>query len=212
MKLYYSPGACSLSPHIVLREADRAFELERVDLKTHRTSAGTDFYAINPKGYVPVLQLDGQGSELLTEGPAIVQYVADLVPDHQLAPANGTLGRYRLQEWLNFISTELHKMFSPLFRDDTPDSWRAKLRGTIGERFVFLSDRLADRAYLLGERFTVADAYLYVMLRWADNFHLDLPNWPNLDEYAFRISQRPSVQAALAAEGQLEHHRWKITA
>jgi glutathione S-transferase len=188
----------------VLRELDRSFDLVRVDLETGRTASGADFYAINPKGQVPVLQLDGMGSALLTEVPAILLYLADLVPDRQLAPATGSLARYQLYEWLSFIGTELHKPFGLLFRDDVAESSKSKVRGTLGERFLFLSDRLADRPFLLGERFTVADAYLYAMLRWCDQVGLDLPIWPNLDDYAFRVSHRPTVEAAIVAEGLTE--------
>jgi glutathione S-transferase len=209
MKLYYAPGACSLSPHIVLREAERRFDLERVDLATRRTARGVDYRLINPKGYVPALEL---GTEILTEGPAIVQYIADLVPAQRLAPANGTMARYHLQEWLNFISAEIHKQFSPLFRSDTPRDYASRLRGKIGDRFLYVSDVLSDRAFLMGETFTVADAYLFVMLQWTDKFGMDLALWPNLDDYEFRISQRPSAIAAMAAEGVTGRHHWKRTA
>jgi glutathione S-transferase len=205
MKLYYSPGACSLSPNIALREAGRSFELVRVDLKTHRTANGVDFYSINPKGYVPALELtDG---ETLTEGPAIVQYIADLVPDRHLAPPNGTFARYHLQEWLNFISAELHKQFSPLFAPDTPALSQERLRGKIGDRLRYVSDVLFDRAYLMGETFTVADGYLFVMLRWCERFEIDLELWPNIVAYHQKLLERPAIQAALEAEGLLEPRR-----
>ena len=207
MKLYYSPGACSLSPHILLREAERRFDLERVDLRTHRTASGADYYQINPKGYVPALQLDGPGSPVLTEGPAIVQYIADLVPDARLAPPNGTFARYHLQEWLNFISTELHKQFGPLFAANTPALFAEQQRGKIGRRLLYLQDVLVDRAFLMGESFTVADAYLFVMLQWCDPHGIDLGLYPNLDDYESRIAQRPAVIAALSAEGLLERHQ-----
>ncbi|HEU0031507.1 MAG TPA: glutathione transferase GstA [Kofleriaceae bacterium] len=212
MKLYYAPGACSLSPHIVLREADRRFDLERVDLATHRTSSGASYHAINPKGYVPALQLDGPGSDILTEGPVIVQYIADLAPEKRLAPPSGTFGRYHLQEWLAFISTEIHKQFSPLWRRDTPASVAEKLRGKIAERFTYVQDVLSNHAYLMGETFTVADAYLFTMLQWCDKAGLDLQIWPNLDDYEQRIAQRPSVMAAMAAEGLAGRHHWKRSA
>ena len=207
MKLYYSPGACSVSPHIALREAGRTFELERVDLKTHRTAGGADYYTINPKGYVPALQLDGDGSDVLTEGPAIVQYIADLAPDTRLAPPAGTFARYHLQEWLNFISTELHKQFSPLFAPETPPAAQQRLRGKIGDRFLYIQDVLSDRGFLMGETFTVADCYLFAMLRWCERLDLDLQIWPNLDDYFQRVLERPTVQATLAAEGLLETRR-----
>lgn len=212
MKLYYAPGACSLSPHIVLREAERRFDLERVDLKTHRTASGANYFTINPKGYVPALQLDGPGSPVLTEGPAIVQYVADLAPDARLAPPSGTFARYHLQEWLNFISTELHKQFGPLFDPTLPRAVAERLRGKIGERFLYLQDVLNDRAFLMGETFTVADAYLFVMLQWCGPHGIDLGLYPNLDDYETRIFQRPAVQAALSAEGLLERHQYHRSA
>lgn len=212
MKLYYAPGACSLSPHIVLREAERRFDLERVDLRTHRTASGADYLTINPKGYVPALQLDGPGSPILTEGPAIVQYIADLAPDVHLAPPNGTFARYHLQEWLNFISSELHKQFAPLFDPSLPAAVAERLRGAIGRRFLYLQDVLDDRAYLMGETFTVADAYLFVMLQWCGPNGIDLGLYPNLDDYESRIAQRPAVVAALAAEGLLDRHRYRRSA
>jgi glutathione S-transferase len=212
MKLYYAPGACSLSPHIVLREAERRFDLERVDLKTHRTASGVEYTKINPKGYVPALQLDGPDSPILTEGPAIVQYVADLAPDARLVPPNGTFARYHLQEWLNFISTELHKQFGPLFEPNTPLSVAERLRGKIGRRLLYVQDVLDDRAFLMGESFTVADAYLFVMLQWCEPHGIDLGLYPNLDDYESRIAQRPAVRAALAAEGLLDRHQYHRSA
>jgi glutathione S-transferase len=212
MKLYYSPGACSLSPHIVLREADRRFDLERVDLKTHRTASGADFLTINRKGYVPALQLDGPGSPILTEGPAIVQYIGDLAPELHLVPPHGTFIRYHLQEWLNFISTELHKQFSPLLDPRTPAAFAEHLRGKIGKRLLYLQGVLHDRAFLMGETFTVADAYLFVMLQWCPQHGIDLELYPNLDDYEHRIAERPAVQAALSAEGLLPHRRYRRSA
>lgn len=212
MKLYYSPGACSLAPHITLREADRAFELERVDLKSHRTAAGADYYTINPKGYVPALRLDGPGSLVLTEAPVVLLYIADLVPEKRLAPACGTFGRYHIQEWLGFISSEVHKQFGPLFAPDTPASTAERARSKLSDRFTYLSDALAERTHLMGEAFTVADAYLYVMLRWCDRFEIDLHRWPTLEDYLHRVAQRPSVQAALGAEGLLEGRRYRRSA
>ena len=211
MKLYYSPGACSLSPHIALREAERAFELERVDLKTHRTMGGRDYYEINPKGYVPALQLDETGDEVLTEGPAIIQYIADLVPEKRLAPPNGTFARYHMQEWLNFITAELHKTFSWLFVPDTPAHTQARARGKIGERLEYVNGLFVDRPYAMGDNFTVVDGYLFVMLRWCERIGIDRLVWPNLESYYDRIMERPSVQAALGAEGLLEHHKLRKT-
>jgi len=211
MKLYYSPGACSLAPHIALREADRHFDLERVDLKTHRTSSGADFMLINPRGYVPALQLDGNTSDVLVEAGVVLQYIADLAPDKMLAPPNGTFARYHLMSWLTFISSELHKQFGPLFHG-APEKVQAQQRGKISERFLYLEDVLTDRAFLMGERFMICDAYLFVMLQWADRFHMDLAMYPNLDDYEYRIWQRPAVQAAMGAEGLTGRHHYKKTA
>lgn len=200
MKLYYSPGACSLAAHIALREADRHFDLERVDLKSHRTSSGGDYMLVNPRGYVPALVLDG---DCIVEVAAVLQYVADLAPEKMLAPAYGTFQRYHLQSWLTFVSSELHKQFSPLFAGAS-EELAAKQRGKISERFMYLEDVLTDRAYLMGERFTVADAYLFVMLRWAEHFKIAIDLYPNLRDYRDRLLPRPAIQAALAAEGLLE--------
>jgi glutathione S-transferase len=207
MRLYYSPGACSLSPHIVLREAGRGFDLVRVDLKSHRTANGDDYYAINPKGYVPALDLDG---EVLTEGPAIVQFIADLVPEQRLAPPAGTLARYRLQELLSFIATEIHKQLSWLFQPDLPAMIEERIRGRVAQRFAYLSDVLATSGHLMGETFTVADAYLFVMLRWCERFAIDLQIWPSLDAYYHRVVERDAVQAALVAEGLVERRARRI--
>ena len=212
MKLYYSPGACSLAAHIALREAERTFELERVDLRSHRTATGADFYSINPKGYVPALQLDGSGSLVLTENAAILQYIGDLAPARNLVPANGTFARYHLQEWLSFISGEVHKQFSPLFHPDTPPMMEERSRGKLAERFGYLNGVLVDRGFLMGETFSVADAYLFTVLRWSERFDLDLQIWPNVDDYFQRIAPRPAVQAALGAEGLLEHKRVRRSA
>ena len=212
MKLYYSPGACSLAPHIALREAHRNFDLERVDLKTHRTASGGDFMLINPRGYVPALQLDGPGSDVLVEVSAVLQYIADLAPEAMLAPPNGTFARYHLQSWLGFVSTEIHKQFGPLFAKDTPEAIAAKQRGKISERLMYLEDILSDRPYLMGERFMICDAYLFTMLQWADRFHLDLQLYPNVDDFEFRVSQRPAVQAAMRAEGLHGRHAFKKSA
>ena len=212
MKLYYAPGACSLAPHIVLREAERHFDLERVDLKTHRTARGVDYRTINPKGYVPALEIDEAGTEILTEAGVVMQFIADLVPHKRLAPALGTFARYHLMEWLNFLSTEVHKQFGPLFARDTPESVAAKQRAKIGERFAYVQEVLSDRAFLMGETFTIADAYLYVMTMWAGNHHIDLQLYPNLADYESRVAQRPSVMAALDAEGLSARHHYKRSA
>jgi glutathione S-transferase len=202
MKLYYSSGACSLSPHIVLREAGIAFQLVRVDTKTHKLDDGTDFYQINGKGYVPVLELDD--GERITEGPAIVQYLADLAPNSRLAPKNGTIERTRLQEWLNFISTELHKQFSPLFSSSTPEEWKKALHQKLATRFDWLSTQLKGKAYLTGSQFTVADAYLFAVVNWTNFTGIDLQRWPVLADYVARVAARPKVQEALKAEGLLK--------
>jgi len=212
MKLYYSPGACSLAAHIALREADRNFDLERVDLRTHRTASGGDFCAINPKGYVPALRVDGPASPVLTENAAILQYIADLVPQSGLAPASNTIGRYFLQEMLSFILGELHKQFSPLFSPETPAPTAARARRKIGERFGYLEELLAKRRFILGETFTVAECYLFAVLRWCERFELDLAQWPALDAYFHRIAARPAVHAALEAEGLIERKRVRRSA
>jgi glutathione S-transferase len=198
MKLYYSPGACSLSPHIALCEAGLVFDLVQVDLAAKNTADGRDFLSVNPDGYVPVLQL-GDGS-LLTEGPAIVQYIADHAPEMGLAPANGTPARYRLQSLLNFVSTELHKSFSPLFNPTAGAEWKQAARKTITERLTHLQDRMKG-PYLLGAQFTVADAYLFTVLRWSKYTDFDLSAWPHWVAYQARIAARPGVARALQEEG-----------
>lgn len=202
MKLYYSPGACSLSPHIVLREAGLDFDLEQVSLATKKNASGGDYNEDNPKGYVPALILDD--GQLLTEGPAIVQYLADRVPDKQLAPAAGTMERYRLVEWLNYISTELHKGFSPLFHPKAPDEWKQLVKERLGQRIDFVARRLEGKSYLMGETFTVADAYLFTVLGWARLVKLDLAPWPVLAAYRERVAARPAVKAAMIAEGLIK--------
>jgi glutathione S-transferase len=201
MKLYFSPSACSLSPHIALREAGLPFTAIKVDLRSKAMDGGGDLRQINDKGYVPTLQLD-DGS-ILTEGPAIVQYIADQVPASGLAPANGTLARYRLQEWLNFISTELHKQFSPLFNPDTPDEVKEAQRKKLAGRFDWIVGKLGDQTFLTGDGFTVADAYLFTVLNWTKFVGMDLAQWPALAGYVARVAARPKVQEALRAEGLL---------
>jgi glutathione S-transferase len=212
MKLYYSPGACSLAPHIALREAGRNFDLERVDLATHRTAGGRDFLEINPKGYVPALELDGPGSELLTEAQVILQYVADLAPDRTLIPVTGTFARYHAQEWLAFISTELHKQFGPLFKPKTPEATQTFQRGKIADRLLYLGDVLGTQGYLMGEHFTVCDAYLFTMLQWCGKFGIDLSLWPNVDDYETKLAERPAIVAAMAAEGLHGRHQIRKSA
>lgn len=202
MKLYYSPGACSLSPHIVLRESGLAFEPVLASTKTHQLQDGTDYYSINPKGYVPLLELDN--GERLTEGPAIVQYIADQVPDRQLAPPNGSFERYRLQEWLNFITTELHKTFSPLFNGAMPEEAKTQFRNKLYERLKWLDAQLAGKSFLMGDQFTVADAYLFTVTNWGRIVNVDVSPYPNLVAYRGRIAARPSVQEAMKAEGLLK--------
>jgi glutathione S-transferase len=198
MKLYYSPGACSLSPHIVLREAELPFDLVRALTKTHKLDDGTDYYTINPKGYVPLLELDD--GQRLTEGPAIVQYIADKVPGKKLAPPAGTMERYRLQEWLNFITTEIHKTYSPLFNPDMPEPAKQIFRLKLDSRYKWVEGQLQGRQFLMGDAFTVADAYLFTVSRWAKVVGVDITGLPNLTAYLARIDARPAVQAALKAE------------
>ncbi|CNF59868.1 glutathione transferase GstA [Yersinia intermedia] len=198
MKLFYKPGACSLSPHIVLREAGLDFSIESVDLATKITETGEDYLSINPKGQVPALVLD-DGS-LLTEGVAIVQYLADLVPDRHLIAPSGTLSRYHAIEWLNFVATELHKGFSPLFNPKTPDEYKVIARERLDKQFSYVDSVLAQHDYLLGKKFSVADAYLFTVTRWANALKLDITQRSNLDKYMARVAERPAVKAALAAE------------
>ena len=202
MKLYFSPGACSMSPHIALREAGLGFDMVRVDLGTKQTADGADFKAINPKGYVPVLALD-DGS-VLTEGPAIVQYIADQAPASKLAPAAGTLPRYRLMEWLNYITSELHKGFSPLFNPKAIDEVKAFARDALMQRFDYLSTQLQGKSYLMGETFTVADGYLFTVLSWTKPTQIALSKWPALSAYSERIAARPAVREAMRAEGLIK--------
>jgi glutathione S-transferase len=199
MKLYYSPGACSLSPHIVSREAGIDLELEQVDNREKKTKSGKDFWGINPKGQVPVLEIDG--AQRLTEGPAIVQYLADQKPTSGLVPAAGTIDRYRVLEWLNFVASELHKTYGPMFRPTTPEEYKTMSRENLGKRFDWIDKQLAGKQYLVGDKFTVADAYLFTVLRWAPHVKIDLGRWPNIKAYVDRVTARPKVQEALKAEG-----------
>jgi glutathione S-transferase len=198
MKLYYAPQACSLAPHIVLRELDLPFELIRVDNHTKRTANGADFLAINPKGYVAALQLDN--GDVVTEGPAILQYLADLRPEANLAPVNGTFERVRLQEWLNFVSTEIHGGLGWLFNAQFPEEVKALIKEKLFKRFAVLCQTLERQDYLLAGGFSVADAYLFTVLRWAPLFAIDLDEWPALVRFQARVDLRPTVQAALAVE------------
>jgi glutathione S-transferase len=198
MKLYYSTGACALHPQIALREAGVPFDMVRVDLRAHKLADGTDYYAINPKGYVPVLELD-DGTRL-TEGAVIDQYVADLNPSAKILPAPGTMDRIRVQEWLHFIGTELHKQFSPLFNPQLPDADRENQKKKIAGRFDYIVKQLGDKPYLTGDTFTVADGYLFNMLRWTAHTGIDLAKWPTLKAFSDRVEARPTVKAALEAE------------
>jgi glutathione S-transferase len=199
MKLYYSPGACSLSPHIVLREAGLAFQPVLASTKTHKLADGTDYYGINPLGYVPMLELD-DGTRL-REGPAIVQYIADQVPTKNLAPANGTLPRYRLQEWLTFVGTEIHRTYSPLFNPNLSDEAKQVFRDKLVSRYRWVDSELKDREWLAGDHFTVADAYFFTVTRWAQPMNVDLSGMPNVQAHHESVRARPAVQEALRAEG-----------
>ena len=201
MKLYYSPGACSLSPHIVARELGIAVELKKVNTKDKTIEGGGDYWKVNARGYVPALELDN--GQVLTEGPAIVQYLADQKSDAGLAPKNGTIERYRLQEWLNFLTSEVHKQFSPLFKPNTPDDYKPIAKQNIATRFDWLDKQLEGKDYLMGKQFTVADAYLFVLLNWTRPTQIDLSKWPNLVAYQKRVGGRPQVKEALQAEGLL---------
>jgi glutathione S-transferase len=199
MKLYYSPGACSLSPHIVANEAGIPLELAKVDVQSKTIAREGDYWHVNPKGYVPALELeDGQ---VLTEGPAIVQFLADRAPDSGLAPANGTFERVRLQEILNYLTSEIHKSYSPLFRPDVLPAVREERLAYLAKRYALVDKQLEGRRYLLGDRFTVADAYLFTLTRWARAVKLDLSGFPNLEAFQKRVGSRKAVLEAMRAEG-----------
>lgn len=200
MKLYFSPGACSLSPHIALLESGLPFILELASTKTHQLKDGTDFYTINPLGYVPVLELDN--GQRLREGPAIVQYIADQAPASKLAPANGTWERYQLQEWLTFIGTEIHKTFSPLFNPNMPDAAKELFRAQILKRLTWVDSQLAGKDYLTGAQFTVADGYLFTVCGWTKFVGVDVSGLANLGKFLERVGARPAVQKAIADEKQ----------
>ncbi|KZL16144.1 MULTISPECIES: glutathione transferase GstA [unclassified Pseudovibrio] len=200
MKLFYKPGACSLATHITLNEIAISYEIDRVDTEAGKTSTGLDFKTINPKGYVPALLLES--GEVLTEGAAVLQYLADTHPEHGLAPKAGSVARARLQEYLNFISSELHKAFTPLFTPSASVQEKEIAAKSVGAKLDCFESLFSDgRSYLLGESFSVADAYLFVVCSWPRLVGIDLKNWPNLAEFAERVSQRSSVQAAMKAEG-----------
>ena len=199
MKLYYSPGACSLSPHIVACELGLPIELEKTDLGAKKTAKGVDFLTVNPKGQVPTLELDD--GQVLTEGPAIVQYLADRKPETGLLPAAGSMDRYRVQEWLNHITSEIHKNYTPLFNPQAPDDYKKIARASLAKRYRRIDELLKGKAYLMGDRFTVADAYLFTVTNWAGHVGVDLSEFANLQAYQQRVAGRPGVQEAMKAEG-----------
>jgi len=202
MKLYYSPGACSLAVHIVLREAGYPFDLERVDLAAKKTATGEDYNPINAKGYVPALKLDD--GQVLTENAVILQYLADQRPAAGLAPPMGSMARYRLMEWLNFTASEIHKTLGALFNPSMTPEWKENQIALFGNRIDWLADRLAGQTWLMGEPFSIADAYLFTVLTWCPRFHIELGRWPVIQDYEARVAARPAVQAALRAEGLLQ--------
>jgi glutathione S-transferase len=202
MKLYFSPGACSLAPHIVLNESGLPFTLVKADLKAHRLEDGSDYYPITSKGQVPLLELDG--GERLSEGPAIVQYLADQVPAKHLAPANGTMARYRVQEWLNFITSELHKGIGGLFNPAMPEEGKAVIRERAAAKLKWVDERLEGKQYLMGDAFTIADPYLFTVTNWTSHTGIDISGLKNLGAFQARMAARPAVQAALKAEGLLK--------
>jgi glutathione S-transferase len=202
MKLYYSPGACSLSPHIALEEAGLKYQAIRADLKTKQTEQGADYKLVNPLGYVPALALDD--GTLLTEGPAIVQYIADQAAGKNLAPANGSMDRYRLQSWLNFVSTEMHKGFSPLFNPAMPDDAKKLAKERLASRLAHLDQHFAKNDYLMGKTYSVADGYLFTVLNWTKPTGIDLSPYPNIMAYHKRVGERPAVQSAMKAEGLIK--------
>lgn len=199
MKLYYTPGASSLAAHIALREAGLAFDMEKVDLREKKTESGKDFYQVSAKGAVPALQLDN--GQVLTEGAAVLQYVADQAPDKKLAPEPGSMPRYRLMEWLNLIATELHKNYSPFFNPAMPDPCKEIFRGNLNRYYDVVETQLSQTAFLLGDTFSVADAYLFTVTRYADFAGLDLAKWPSLQAFQTRMGSRPAVLDALKSEG-----------
>lgn len=201
MKLFYSTGSCSLSPHIALLEAGLKFDLEKVDLATKKTTSG-DFTKINPKGYVPALVLDN--GDVLTEGAVIVQYIADQKPEAKLLPKAGTFERYRAQEWLNFISTEIHKGFSPLFNKDIPEASGKMIRENLAKRFEFLAQHFSKNSFLMGTQYTVADGYLFTVMSWSEHLKFDLTKWPTLMGFFERVKTRPATHAAMKSEGLIK--------
>lgn len=202
MQLYYAPGACSLASHITLREAGLPFDLKRADTKTKKLEDGSDYFAINPKGAVPALKLDD--GQVLTEGVAIMQYLADQKPESNLAPKNGTLERYRVQEWLNYITSEVHKSFSPLWNPAADPAVKQYALDNLTKKFEYLNQQLTGKKYLTGDTFTIADSYLFVVLNWTNFLNVDLSKYPAIKDFQARVAARPKVQEALAAEGLLK--------
>lgn len=202
MKLYYYPGACSMAVHIALREAGISFDLDKVDLAKHQTADGEDYYKINPKGYVPALRLDD--GQVLTEDAVLLQYVADQKPQSGLAPKAGTMERYRLMEWLNFISSEIHKTLGALFNPKITPEWKDNQTALFGRRCDYLVQAMGSKPYLTGDKFTIADAYLFTVLGWANLFKLDMDKWPALKDYSARVAARPAVREAMKAEGLIK--------
>lgn len=202
MKLYFSPGACSMAPHIVLREAGYRFDLDKLDRATKHTASGEDYTQINPNGYVPTLRLDD--GQVLTEGSVIMQYLADQKPDAGLAPKAGTLERYRLMEWLNFISSEVHKTLGALFNPKITPEWKEDRVALFGRRCDHLARALGNKPYLMGDKFSIADAYLYTVLSWTGFLKVDMGKWPTLKDYMTRVNARPAVKEAMRAEGLIK--------
>jgi len=209
MKLYFSPGACSLAPHIALHEIGVPFNGLKVDLKSHKVADGTDYYSVNPKGYVPLLELDN--GERLTEAAVILQYIADRKPG-TLAPAFGSIERYRLMEWLNFVATEVHKQFAPLFYPTTPDATKEAQKAKLASRFDHISKTLSKQPYLTGDTFTIADAYLFTVVNWSGTLGIDLGRWPALQQFQARVAARPGVQKAMKEEGLIKDRAAKASA
>jgi glutathione S-transferase len=202
MKLYFSPGACSLAPHIVLNESGLPFTLVKADLRAHKLEDGSDYYQTTSKGQVPLLEFDN--GERLSEGPAITQYIADQVPAKKLAPANGTMERYRVQEWLNFVTSELHKGLGGLFNPAMPDDGKAVIRAKATSKLQWVDERLEGKQYLMGDAFTIADAYLFTVTNWTGHTGIDISGMKNLSAFQARMAARPAVQAALKAEGLIK--------
>ena len=202
MKLYFTPGACSMAAHIALRETGLPFDIEKVDLATHKTAKGEDYMKINPKGYVPAIKLDS--GDLLSEVAVVLQYIAEQKPASGLVPPVGTMDHYREIEWLNFISSEVHKQFGPMFNPKIPEDWKQNQLNTLARRFDYLTIQLKGKQFLMGDKFTVADAYLFTVLNWCNFLNVDLSKWPALKDYMGRVSGRAAVKEAMKAEGLIQ--------